>query len=291
VADWVNDRPEPLVLRHHNITPAKYYAHWPGGNTYGMTWGRDQLAKLAPRAMLGLAASKFNAVELEELHYRRVETAPVLFDYAKLGGGDVNLRKGTGAQWLFVGWLAPHKCQHDIVKAFAMYRSQFDGDAHLHLVGRTGLESYEQACRSLAADSGLADAITLHGSVDDATLGSLYEQADLLVCMSEHEGVGLPLLEAMNNGLPVLAYSSAAVPETIGNAGLLLTEKDPMIVASAADRLVRDPQLRAELVSRGRSRIAQFDIEKSKARFVEAMSHAAEHADESSPTSAKGQGA
>lgn len=274
VADWLKDRTETLVLRHHNITPVEYYAPWPGANTYGMAWGRNQLRELANRTTLGLAASEFNRQELEALRYRRSTTAPVLFDYASFATSQTRIASQK-RDWLFVGWIAPHKCQHDVIRAFALYRRLYDPLARLHLVGRTGLESYETACKALAAELGLSakpePAVIFHGRVDDDALGGLYRDAAALVCMSEHEGVGLPLLEAMQNELPIVAFRAAAVPETVGNSGIVLSRKHPAFVAAAVNRLVTDCGLRETLIARGKTNLANFSLDVGKQRFLDVI--------------------
>jgi L-malate glycosyltransferase len=268
VADWLNDVPsQRLVLAHHNITPVSYYEPWDPSSTYGMTWGRAQLEKLAPRTTLGAAMSEFNRRELESLHYSKTAVTPLLLDFSNFDHDvDVQVseqleqRKSRGGtNWLFVGWVAPHKCQHDIIRAFRIYRQLYDSNAHLYLVGRTGVEAYQQACEKLVSELGLTDAVTFTGRVTDGELGAYYAAADVLVCMSEHEGVGIPLLEAMHNEVPVVAYSAAAVPETVGNAGLLLANKKPALVAGAASRAC-EAKTRKTLVEAGRIRLSSFSL-------------------------------
>jgi len=275
VADFVASLEQRLIVLHHNITPVEYYEPWDPGVTYGMAWGRDQLRRLAPRATAGFAVSEYNRRELEALHYRRTATLPFLVDLdafrhevdeaavARFAAE----RAGGGADWLFVGWIAPHKCQHDIVRAFAAYRAMYDPAARLHLVGRVGCEPYADAVRELVVELGLADAVRLPGRVSDGELGACYMEADVLVSMSEHEGVGIPLLEAMHHRLPIVAHAAAAVPETVGDAGILLPRKRPATVAAAVHRIIEDGPLRRALVARGARRVQQY----SPARTVPAL--------------------
>jgi glycosyltransferase involved in cell wall biosynthesis len=268
VADFVYDQPQRLVVLHHNITPVEYYQQWDPGSTYGMAWGRDQLRKLADRAVLGLAVSEYNRRELEQLHYRRTATVPFLTDLRSfdhdLDDAAVERARAQKAQggtdWLFVGWLSPHKCQHDIIRAFAAYRSLYDPKARLHLVGRVGVTSYADACRALAQELGVGDAVTFPGRISGGELGAAYLTADVLVSMSEHEGVGIPLLEAMYHRLPIVAFAAAAVPETVGNAGVVLARKRPATIAAAVNRVITDAPLRQALVRRGQERMARHAI-------------------------------
>jgi glycosyltransferase involved in cell wall biosynthesis len=279
VADWLLDRSERLVLRHHNITPVEYYSPWPDANTYGMSWGRDQLRRFAPRSVLGLAASEFNRHELEALRFSRTATAPVFFDFASFDRDvDTDMveqmrstKRQGGADLLFVGWIAPHKCQHDAIRAFSLYRRLYDSNARLHLVGRTALDSYEQACRKLTSELELDSSVTFYGRLSDGELGAMYASADAFVCMSEHEGVGLPLLESMHHGIPIVAFGAAAVPETVGAAGVVLPSKRPALVAAAIRRLLTDTVTRDALTAMGKQQLHRFSYETAKQRWLDEL--------------------
>ena len=98
-----------------------------------------------------------------------------------------------------------------------------------------------------------------------------YRTADVLLCLSEHEGFNVPVIEAMHFDVPVVAYAAAAVPGTVGDGGLLLTDKDPVIVATAVERLRSDASLRQELVAAGRKRVEHFSIERTGPRLLDAL--------------------
>jgi L-malate glycosyltransferase len=274
VADWLKDRKETLILRHHNITPVEYYSPWPDANTYGMAWGRHQLRELAGRVSIGCGVSEFNRRELEALHYKRTEVTPLLLDFRQFDHEvdeqvDERLHnEASGINWIFVGWIAPHKCQHDIIRAFALYRRLYDQNARLYLIGRVGLESYWIACQKLIAKLGLTDAVVAPGRVTDGELGAYYRNADVFVSLSEHEGVGIPLLEGMHHQLPIVAYAAAAIPETVGDAGVLLPRKRPAHVAAAVHRVTADLVLRKQLTERASRRLALFDHDNAKHKLL-----------------------
>jgi L-malate glycosyltransferase len=263
MADVLLERPEPLILDYHNITPAESFAPWEPVVAPRLDLARRQLARLAPRAQLGLAVSRYNAAELEDLGCRESVVAPIILDAGTFDGptdeGLVGELSGGGTAWLFVGRLAPNKAQHDVVKAFALYRRVFDPGARLWLVGGTSSDSYLRAVRGLVSSLGLEGAVRLAGSVSAGELAAYYRAADVFVCASDHEGFCVPLLEAMHHGLPVVAHASSAVPETLGGAGVCLPEKSPSVVASAVWRVVSDEGLRRRLVAAGRRRVAEFD--------------------------------
>ena len=138
-----------------------------------------------------------------------------------------------------MGRVAPNKCQHDVVGAFAVYRRVFDPQAHLTLVGGGTSPNYLAAVHRLIGELDLGDSVEILSGVGDAELLAHWAVADVFVCMSEHEGFCVPILEAMELGVPVVAYGAAAVPETLGGAGIVLDDKDPLEVAKAVDRACR----------------------------------------------------
>jgi len=92
------------------------------------------------------------------------------------------------------------------------------------------------------------------------------------VCASDHEGFCIPLLEAMHHELPIVAYASAAVPETVADAGIVLASKSPALVAAAVHRAVSDEALRIHLAAAGRRRLADFTLARTRERFTAALS-------------------
>ena len=97
----------------------------------------------------------------------------------------------------------------------------------------------------------------------------------MFVAVSEHEGFCVPLIEAMHHRVPIVAHAAAAIPETLGTAGLLLDTKDPCSVAAAVDRVVRDDTLRTQLVDAGAARAPHFDVARTGPLFVDAVTSVA----------------
>lgn len=279
VADFVRDRRETLVLNHHNLTPVRYLEQWEPTATWGVQWGMNQLRELASRTSLAVAVSQYNAGQLDEAGYRRVEVAPLLVDLDAFDREVENeaadalqaAKFDGGVDWLFVGRLAANKCQHDVVRAFAMYRRVYNGDARLHLVGGAPAHAYRSALESLVSSLGLRGSVAVAGGVSAGALAAYYRAADVFVCLSEHEGFCAPLLEAMHHSVPVVAYAAAAVPETVGDAALLLTDKSPAVVAAAVDRVLSDGSVWWSLVKAGQARLAEFSLARSGERWLEVL--------------------
>jgi L-malate glycosyltransferase len=277
VADAVLARDEPIVVNHHNLTPMRYITGWQPVAAYGVAWGRGQLRELAERARLGVADSSYNEDDLIEAGFPRTTVVPILLDLTTL---DIEPTaapaRSDAVTWLFVGRLAPHKAQHDIIKAFAAYRRFHNADARLFLVGGGPEDGYARTLRRFIHGLGLDDSVTVTGGVSPAELAAYYRAADVFVVCSEHEGFCVPLLEAMHRRVPIVAYSATAVTETLGDAGLLFDVKDACTIAAAVDRVVNDPELRRQLVDAGAGRVVDFDLSRTGPAFVEAVTSASE---------------
>jgi glycosyltransferase involved in cell wall biosynthesis len=280
VADFVAARDEPLIVDYHNITPAPFFARWEPALAGALMKGRRQLAELEARADLGIADSAFNAQELTDLGYEHTSVVPILLDVVELDstphdaatfGRLSDAKASGGTDWLFVGRLAPNKAQHDLVKAFAAYRRLYDGRARLHLVGGSSSHQYEMALTAFIDALDLGDAVEITGGVSAGALTAHFETADVYVVASEHEGFCVPLLEAMHHRIPIVAYAATAVPETLGDAGLLLEAKDAYTIATAVQRVVTDNALRNQLVEAGVARLREFDIAKSRRKLLDAI--------------------
>jgi glycosyltransferase involved in cell wall biosynthesis len=238
------------------------------------------MGRLAPSTLYGISDSTFNNHELLAAGYRRADVCPILADYDDLGArtdSDTESRLRStkqGADWMFVGRVSPHKCQHQIVKAFAFYRKVFDPGARLWLAGGSSSHAYLTAIQRFIASTGLTDAVSILGSTAQDVVTAHQRVADVMVCLSDHEGFSIPTVEAMWHRIPIVAYSAGALPETLGNAGLLLSDKSPASVAMAVHRVMTEPGLRDALTDAGAAQLEQFTLKRTKARFAELIEQA-----------------
>jgi glycosyltransferase involved in cell wall biosynthesis len=149
---------------------------------------------------------------------------------------------------LFVGRVIPNKKIDDLIRVFALYQRLFDRHSRLLLVGDyRGHEKYYDRLQDLVRERG-AEEVVFTGQVDDDELRAAYASADLFLCLSEHEGFCVPLLEAMAFGVPVVAFDAGAVRETLRGGGVLLRDKAPAVVAGLVRRLLTDDALRARVL-------------------------------------------
>jgi glycosyltransferase involved in cell wall biosynthesis len=276
VFDIFASRSEPKLLNYHNITPANLLDGWEPAVGHEVTLGRSQVSRVASECRLAVADSVFNEEELIEVGFEHTAVASLLIDMTAAAEPDpvlsrrlVDAKADGGPDFLFVGKVSPHKAQHDLVKMLALYRRLYNARARLHLVGTPLGKTYGPALSAFIAELGLSDAVSITGTVTQGELESYYREADVFVCASEHEGFCVPLVEAMGHGLPIVAYSTSAVPETVADAGLLLASKEPLPFAASVHRVVEDGRLRKQFVEAGTRRAETFSLPKSRRRFVD----------------------
>lgn len=258
---WVKERQLPLIFYYHNITPTRFFTGL-GGSLAEASWqGRSQLAQFRPQTRLAMAASDYSRQELLEAGYENVVVQPILIPKT-LQQVDPNpdiLAKGdTMTNLLFVGRLAPNKRIEDVIKVLYQYQ-QIEPNARLYLVGETRYtQRYVEWLRDFVQQLGLSDAVQITGQASRADLAAYYQIADVFVMMSEHEGFGIPLVESMRFDLPIIAYASSAVPETLGGAGILIQQKNYRVIAELIHLLRTDPQLHDHICQEQRRRALDF---------------------------------
>ncbi len=166
---------------------------------------------------------------------------------------------------LGLGTLQPRKNFDGLIRAFA--RLPAADDLHLVIVGSRGW-MYEEML-ALPARLGLEERVHFAGFVADADLPALYNLAAIFAFPSWYEGFGLPVLEAMACGTPVVAADNSSLPEVTGEAGLLVDAADLDALTGALVRLLSDRELRARLVVAGREQARQFTWEGAARQLLE----------------------
>lgn len=285
MAEQLAAQPGRLVVNHHNLTPTRFLRPWDPTAAAAVERGVRQLAALGPAAELGIADSCFNEKDLMATGYRTTTVAPVLVDleaFDQPEDTDVERwveakRSRQGATWLFVGRVVPNKAHHHLIRALAVYRRLYDPHARLWLVGSgSPTSTYEAALRAYIVALKLTDAVEITGPVSAVELAARYRHADVFVCLSEHEGYCVPVLEAMWHRLPIVTLTSSAIPETVVDAAIVLpTGREPQpqaaTVAAAVERTLHDEALRSGLVANGARRVAERSLEQTRDRMAEVI--------------------
>ena len=279
---WLRDSAgagQAVAIDYHNLTPVSYFARWEPPTARIMRVSRQQLESLVAITGLAVADSAYNEGELVELGFGETAVCPILVDLDEYHGAPdrrtlarLERRRAEGGHsWLFVGRIAPNKCQHDVIAAFALYVRLFDPDARLTLVGGPTSPRYLRALETMIEELNLKEKVEILAGLAFGDLLAHFRTADVFVCLSEHEGFCVPILEAMELGVPVVAFSAAAVTDTVGDAGILLSDKDPLAVACAVGDLLRDAELRAGMVAAGRARAGEYSLERTAKIMVDTV--------------------
>lgn len=255
----------------HNITPAHFYA----GTTLAdvLVAGRAQLAAMARHVDLAIGVSEFNCAELREAGFTNVHHVPLYidserFDVDRADRDTLQKLRSRSINLLTVSRVVPHKRIEDVVSLHAEVQ-RLDPESSLVIVG--GMDAGSRHFRRLKQRAEALRNVTFLGKVSQAELVAAYHASDVFVSMSEHEGFGVPLLEAMAAGLPVMAYGAAAVPETMGGAGVVFDEKRFAYLAEAVREITDDADLREHIVQGQYSRLAQFSPEASQQKLAAAL--------------------
>lgn len=255
------------IIQYHNITPPYFFSKYNLSTKNKMAQGLEEARCLADRVEYCLADSEFNKAELRKLGYKQeIEVMPILIDFTDYDqkASDTILKRCHGGKVniVFVGRIAPNKKQEDIIKAFFYYKKFMNPESRLFLVGSyLGMERYYERLKAYVNKLELED-VYFTGHVLFNEILAYYKTADLFICMSEHEGFCVPLIEAMYFKVPIIAYDSSAVRETLGEGGILLREKKPKQTALWMKRLLEDKQLRNYVMEKQAQRLADFEYER-----------------------------
>lgn len=267
VVQGVLRRSEPLILRYHNVTPHDFFLGF-NGHLVGLCYhGARSLPEFVPRTTLALAVSEFNRLDLERAGFPRTAVLPLALNRTALAEPPdpvVASRFRDGRKnLLFVGRVAPNKKIEDLVRAFCAYQRYVEPESRLFVVGDgRGHENYTRRLDELVSHLRV-DEVVFTGAVTQSELNAYYGLAHGFLCLSEHEGYGAPLVEAMHFGLPVIAYDAGAIRETLQGGGILLAEKKPEEIAELLGMVMTPGPLREavlETQARALEKIRSVDI-------------------------------
>jgi glycosyltransferase involved in cell wall biosynthesis len=272
-----------VIFYYHNVTPP---ALW------GSDFERDRLQRsvesvgsLAYYADSIVTPSDYNAERLVEEHgceRDRIRVLPLAVPLDKYAPGppDPALVRQYGLEGrqviLFVGRMAGNKRIDLLVQALAEVRRSLS-NAVLVLVGddrsNPALEETVAGARERASELGVSDQVIFTGRIPDIL--PFYRLADVYATASLHEGFGVPLIEAMASGVPVVASRATAHPWVLGDAGLLAEPGNATDLAEKISRILTDDDLCGELVQRGLARAREFSLETYEAGWSQVVAEAA----------------
>ncbi|MFC1851750.1 glycosyltransferase [candidate division CSSED10-310 bacterium] len=252
------------VIIYHNITPPHFFRGFQDDLVDFTALGLREIKSLSTDAVRTVAYSDFSARDLREMGFSNPEILPFLIDWDRYTRTENRvLARILAHDWvniLFVGRLVPNKKQDDLVRLLTVFRNSFHKKTRLILVGkgREG-EKYLYEITKLIHQLGNPPVI-FAGRVSPAELVTYYKHSHAFVCMSEHEGFCVPLIEAMHFQLPIIAYHSAAIPDTLQDAGIILKDKDFMEIAAWMHKVIFDEAVRTSVLSKQNQRLRDFRL-------------------------------
>ncbi len=254
------------VFVYHNITPPEFFEPYDPHLAEVCRRGRELLPRLRD-CDLALGDSEFNRRELVEAGFEESRTGvlPIFLDLERLGG-ECNYRLleelGDGkVNVLFVGRLVPNKRVEDLVDLFAFYHRHLNIHSRLHLVGTSWSIKYTEELADRVRAYGLQGRVSIPGGsegVSEEDLRAYYRSAHLFVTCSLHEGFCVPLLECMFFGVPILARHAAAIPYTLGGAGVTFRRLDLPLLSETVEELATNAPLREALRAHMERRLQDF---------------------------------
>jgi glycosyltransferase involved in cell wall biosynthesis len=272
------------VLLYNNITPPEFFTSWDAEIHKILKQGLDALEALASATTLALGDSEFNRSELERRGFTRTAVLPIAIDferYREEGSAALRKRLADGrTNLLFVGRIAPNKRHDNLIRVLAYYKKHISTAVRLLAVGKhprreTGVGApiqshYLDALVRLYSDLRVepADVLFTDGVTHDELL-AYYEGAHVFISMSEHEGFGVPLVEAMLKRVPIIALSGTAVSETLGASGLRFDRPDIPEFAEAASLLAKPGQARDAILQGQDRRVLDFATDRTLGRLRE----------------------
>lgn len=280
--ELLTELPCQKVIKYHNITPPEFVARYNRDYATMCDDGRRQLQPIAQsNCDYYLSDSAYNMCELvtagaaesksfvvppfhhiDRLH--SIEPDSLVLD--KYRNGAVNI--------CTVGRIVPNKGHAKLIAAFAAYHHDYNRKSRLVIIGKeeTRLGSYSALLRELVRRLDIEDAVSFAGEVSDHALKSYYLAADVFMTTSEHEGFCVPLVEAMAMEVPIVAFASSAIPETIGPAGIVWSERNPYLLAESIDSIARDEALSKSLSALGWRRYQElFTNDRIRREFLKVL--------------------
>lgn len=262
------------IMFYHNITPYEFFSIDNVQSSENCRRGLEDMKNVMKGKFDAyLSASEFNKSNMIDMGYKAAQITPVPIivpfeDYRKTPDEAMVQKLSDGyTNIIFVGRIAPNKKHEDIIRAFAYYKKNVNQKSRLILAGSHDADGmYYNDIVSYVSGLGVDD-VVFPGHISFAEILAIYKTAHVFLCMSEHEGFCVPLLEAMTFDVPVIAYNACAVPETLGGAGVVVDSKDPVFLSKVIDGVVNNSEIRNTVIEAQRERLEDFRYEKIAEMF------------------------
>lgn len=268
------------VTYYHNITPPSFFLD-PDELSSFITClnGYQQMPVVNLVSDYVWAVSDYNAEALHEHGFKPARILPIIRDYEALTKLPSDPRVSSilsdeKKTILFVGRVLPHKGQHDLILLAQQYKKYIDPNIRVVLIGGHSpgyVAKLKEICRILGLTYSLdlnqdAD-IILPGKTTDEAMATVYRKAHAFVCLSDHEGFCVPLVEAMFFGLPIIAHKAAAVPHTVAHGGLVVDKENILDLMSGLKTMLTNDLAREFWSQRSLERSRDFQLQRLESQF------------------------
>jgi len=266
----INDKLKKInckkIAIYHNTTPPDYFVKY-----YSEIYKHQCDSIIDIQSMKNIfnwciADSEYNKQDLIKMGYApdNISVIPILLDfddYKQQPDKDIiNKYKDGYTNIIFVGRIAPNKKHEDVIRAFAYYKKNINNKSRLILVGSPMGDAYINDLKTYIEALELNDVIFTE-KISFPEILAFYSIADIFLCMSEHEGFCIPLVEAMMFDVPIVAYDNTAIPYTLNGSGVLIDEKDPVLVSQIINTIITNKNIKQEIINKQRERLKDFDTE------------------------------
>jgi glycosyltransferase involved in cell wall biosynthesis len=256
------------MLIYHNITPPRFFTNINPQTAKDLEQGLEEIKSMRDCVDVALGVSEYDRMDLENFGFKNTGRIWLLLNDKRLHAvpnkNIIDKYDDDFVNIISVGRMSPNKKFEDVIKVFYYYQKVINRRSRLFLVGSiAGGNSYVEFLRGMCAVLSLKD-VVFTNHITDTDLNGYYKAADIYITMSEHEGFCVPLLEAMHNDVPVIAFGSSAIPETLGGAGVCVKEKDFEAIAEMMELILTDKALKSKIIEKQKGRLKDFDREKLK---------------------------
>jgi glycosyltransferase involved in cell wall biosynthesis len=274
-----------IIIKYHNITPVQFYSVGQGAegsaHVSRLLKGRLQNYKYAesskPHKLL--MDSHFNGTDFFSLSEKSKPYSVVppfhlvheMSSITPVSGVSEELDRFSGIKLLYVSRICSNKGQMHLVEVIDQYARHYGTNVRLYLIGKVTDRDYAQKLVDRVNCLGLSGMIFIRESVSFPELVTFYQKCSLFLLPSEHEGFGVPIIEAQFSKLPIIAHRATAIPETCGDGALLLDSLDPLLWAVAIEYLRVNPDFAEHLKKKGQENYSAFSWENIRNLFLKAV--------------------
>ncbi len=243
------------IMIFHNITPPEFFKDSNPVLYNLLKLGIHQLKTYKDKFNLVLSDSLYNKDFLIQLGYNsknilELPIVKIIKKYKPVSRLIKKYHSKSVKNFLFVGRIAPNKKIEDVIKSFYYYKKLLNENANLFLVGKYSIKNkYYLQLKYLLKLLNL-DNVIFFKDIKDNELYTLYSISDAFICMSEHEGFCVPLIESMYFKLPIIAFNSTAVPFTLKYSGILLKEKNYALISEIMHAVTTNLNLREKIIKK-----------------------------------------